>query len=59
MMLVFQLMDFTYHSWDLRKSLGRTAFLGEEGAGTLVPFMMMLRQFTFAQERAEGLELAL
>ncbi len=59
MMPVFQLMDFTYHSWDLRKALGRTAVLGEEGAGTLVPFMVMMRQFTFAEERAEGLNLTL
>ena len=44
MMPVFQLMDFTYHSWDLRKALGRTAVLGEEGSGTLVPFMIMLRR---------------
>ena len=59
MMPVFQLMDFTYHSWDLRKALGLTPVLGEEGAGILVPFMMMLRQFTFAQERAQDLDLAL
>ena len=59
MMVVFQLMDFTYHSWDIQKGLGQPASLGEEGAGFLVPYMIMLRQFTFAPERADGLAFTL
>ena len=39
MMPVFQLMDYTFHSWDIRKAVGEPAYLGEEGAGTLVPFI--------------------
>lgn len=57
MMNVFQLMDYTYHSWDIRKALGQEEVLGDEGAGYLVPFMIMLRQFTFASEKAEGLDI--
>lgn len=59
MMVIFQLMDYTYHSWDIRKALAQPAYLGQEGAGTLVPFMIMVQQFCFAPERAEGLDFAL
>ncbi|MFQ6031096.1 MAG: maleylpyruvate isomerase family mycothiol-dependent enzyme [Dehalococcoidia bacterium] len=59
MMVVFQLLDYTFHTWDIKKALGQPAHLGDEAAGTLVPFMVMLQQFCFAPERAEGLDFAL
>ena len=59
MMVVFQLLDYGYHSWDVRKALGQTAFLSPEAAGTVVPYMVMLNQYCFAPERAEGLDFTL
>lgn len=58
-MPVFQLMDYTFHNWDIRTALNKPGPIGVEGTGILVPYMVMLHQFTFAPEHAEGLDIDL
>jgi uncharacterized protein (TIGR03083 family) len=57
MMAAFQLMDYSVHNWDLRKALGKDAFVDHEASDTLVPFMFGLMQICFAPEQAEGKQL--
>jgi uncharacterized protein (TIGR03083 family) len=39
---VFQLMDYTVHSWDVRQGTGRAHGLSADAADLLVPFMFIL-----------------
>lgn len=57
MMAAFQLMDYSVHNWDLRKALGKEAYVEQEASNTLVPLMFGLMQICFAPERAEGIDL--
>ncbi|MFF3569291.1 maleylpyruvate isomerase family mycothiol-dependent enzyme [Nocardia jiangxiensis] len=57
MMAAFQLMDYSVHNWDLRKALGKPAYVEAEASDTLVPFMFGLMEITFAPERAKDLNL--
>ncbi len=50
----FQLMDYSVHSWDIRAGFGRSKPLLEDAAGTLVPFMFILMQYTVDAEKARG-----
>lgn len=59
MMAAFQLMDYSVHNWDLRKALGKEAYVDTEAADTLVPFMFGLMQICFAPEVAEGVDLTI
>jgi uncharacterized protein (TIGR03083 family) len=59
MMAAFQLMDYSVHAWDLRKALGRDAFVDTEASDTLVPFMFGLMQICFAPEVADGVDLTI
>jgi uncharacterized protein (TIGR03083 family) len=59
MMAAFQLMDYSVHNWDLRKALGKEAFVDDEASDTLVPFMFGLMQICFAPELAEGVDLTI
>jgi uncharacterized protein (TIGR03083 family) len=51
----FQLMDYAVHGWDARQAVGKPAPLSEDAAGTLVPFMFILMQYTVEQAAAAGL----
>jgi uncharacterized protein (TIGR03083 family) len=54
---VFQLMDYTVHSWDIRQGTGRAHGIDGEAADLLVPFMLILWQATAAPP-ADGPESA-
>jgi uncharacterized protein (TIGR03083 family) len=43
---VFQLMDYSVHSWDIRQGTGRAHGLGGDTADLLVPFMFGIWQAT-------------
>jgi uncharacterized protein (TIGR03083 family) len=51
---VFQLMDYSVHSWDLQQALGKPASLTDLSAAVLTPFMFILWQYTVDQARAAG-----
>lgn len=59
MMAAFQLMDYSVHGWDLRKALGKDAYVDHEASDTLVPLMFGLMQVCFAPERAQGVDLTI
>lgn len=43
MMCTFQLMDYTVHTWDLGKALGKPADLNHDATDVLVPFLFGLK----------------
>jgi uncharacterized protein (TIGR03083 family) len=45
---VFQLMDYSVHSWDIRQATGRAHGLSGDAADLLVPFMLGLWRLTAA-----------
>jgi uncharacterized protein (TIGR03083 family) len=51
----FQLIDYSIHSWDIKAGLGRDEPLSEAAAVTLIPFMLIVIQYTVDAERATGL----
>jgi uncharacterized protein (TIGR03083 family) len=51
----FQLIDYSIHSWDIKAGLGRDEPLSEAAAVTLIPFMLIVIQYTVDAERAAGL----
>ncbi len=51
---VFQLIDYSVHSWDLQQTLGKPAPLTDLSAAVLTPFMFILWQYTVEQSRAAG-----
>ncbi len=42
----FQLIDYSIHSWDIKAGLGRDEPLSDEAAITLIPFMLIVIQYT-------------
>src|SRR5258708_6982794 len=52
----FQLIDYSIHSWDIKSGLGRDEPLSEAAAVTLIPFMMIVIQYTVDAERAADLK---
>ena len=54
----FQIMDYGVHTWDMRWGLGeKDAKLDERAAGVLVPYMLVLMQYTVDQASASGLDI--
>jgi uncharacterized protein (TIGR03083 family) len=52
----FQLIDYSIHSWDIKVGLGREEPLSDDAAVTLIPFMLIVLQYTVDAQRAEGLQ---
>ncbi len=52
----FQLIDYSIHSWDIKSGLGRDEPLSDAAAVTLIPFMMIVMQYTVDAERAADLK---
>jgi uncharacterized protein (TIGR03083 family) len=52
----FQLIDYSIHSWDIKAGLGRDEPLSEAAAVTLIPFMLIVIQYTVDAQRAESLK---
>jgi uncharacterized protein (TIGR03083 family) len=52
----FQLLDYSIHSWDIKAGLGRDEPLSDDAAITLIPFMLIVIQYTVDAERARGLK---
>jgi hypothetical protein len=52
----FQLIDYSIHSWDIKVGLGREEPLSDDAAITLIPFMLIVLQYTVDAQRAEGLK---
>jgi uncharacterized protein (TIGR03083 family) len=52
----FQLIDYSIHSWDIKSGLGRDEPLSEAAAVTLIPFMLIVIQYTVDAERASDLK---
>jgi len=52
----FQLIDYSIHSWDIKVGLGREEPLSHDAAITLIPFMLIVLQYTVDAERAAGLK---
>jgi uncharacterized protein (TIGR03083 family) len=50
----FQLIDYSIHSWDIKVGLGREEPLSDDAAVTLIPFMLIVLQYTVDAQRAEG-----
>ena len=52
----FQLIDYSIHSWDIKAGLGRKEPLSDDAAVTLIPYMMIVIQYTVDAERAKDLK---
>ena len=52
----FQLIDYSIHSWDIKAGLGRDEPLSDDAAITLIPFMLIVIQYTVDAERAKDLK---
>jgi uncharacterized protein (TIGR03083 family) len=50
----FQLIDYSIHSWDIKVGLGRDEPLSDDAAITLIPYMMIVIQYTVDAQRATG-----
>jgi uncharacterized protein (TIGR03083 family) len=55
---VFQLMDYSVHTWDAQRCLGQEQPLTELSADLLTPFMFILLQYTVDAERAANKKLS-
>jgi uncharacterized protein (TIGR03083 family) len=42
----FQLIDYSIHSWDIKVGIGREEPLSDDAAITLIPFMLIVLQYT-------------
>lgn len=51
----FQLIDYSIHSWDIKVGLGREEPLSDDAAITLIPFMLIVIQYT-VDPRHSGLK---
>jgi uncharacterized protein (TIGR03083 family) len=49
----FQLIDYSIHSWDIKVGLGRDEPLADDAAITLIPYMMIVTQYTVDAERSK------
>jgi uncharacterized protein (TIGR03083 family) len=52
----FQLLDYSIHGWDAKAGLGRDEKLSDAAAVTLIPFMMIVLQYTVDAQRAADLK---
>lgn len=52
----FQLLDYSIHSWDIKTGLGRDEPLSDAAAITLIPFMLIVIQYTVDAQRAADLK---
>ena len=52
----FQLIDYSIHSWDIKTGLGRDEPLSDAAAVTLIPFMMIVLQYTVDAQRNADLK---
>ncbi len=53
----FQIIDYSVHTWDMRWGLGdKHTKLDERAAGILVPYMLIVMQYTVDQEAAKGVD---
>src|SRR5262249_43964711 len=52
----FQLIDYSIHSWDIKAGLGRDEPLSDDAAITLIPFMLIVIQYTVDAERGKDLK---
>jgi uncharacterized protein (TIGR03083 family) len=52
----FQLIDYSIHSWDIKTGLGRNEPLSDDAAITLIPFMLIVTQYTVDAARANDLK---
>jgi len=52
----FQLIDYSIHSWDIKAGLGRDEPLSDEAAITLIPFMLIVIQYTVDAERGKDVK---
>jgi uncharacterized protein (TIGR03083 family) len=52
----FQLIDYSIHSWDIKVGLGRDEPLSDEAAITLIPFILLVIQYTVDAAHAENLK---
>jgi uncharacterized protein (TIGR03083 family) len=50
----FQLIDYSIHSWDIKSGLGKEEPLSDDAAITLIPFMLIVIQYTVDAETAKG-----
>jgi uncharacterized protein (TIGR03083 family) len=55
---VFQLMDYSVHTWDAQQCLGQKQPLTELSADLLTPFMFILLQYTVDAQRAADKKLS-
>jgi len=52
----FQLIDYSIHAGDIKGGLGREEPLSDDAAITLIPFMLIVMQYTVDAERSKGLK---
>jgi uncharacterized protein (TIGR03083 family) len=52
----FQLIDYSIHGWDIKAGLGRDEPLSDAAATTLIPFMLIVTQYTVDAERSRDLK---
>jgi uncharacterized protein (TIGR03083 family) len=52
----FQLIDYSIHSWDIKAGLGRDEPLSDAAAVTLIPFMLIVIQYTVDEEAGKDLK---
>ncbi|HEY3063676.1 MAG TPA: maleylpyruvate isomerase family mycothiol-dependent enzyme [Chloroflexota bacterium] len=52
----FQLIDYSIHAWDIKSGLGRDEPLSDDAAITLIPFMLIVIQYTVDAQRAQDLK---
>jgi uncharacterized protein (TIGR03083 family) len=52
----FQLLDYSIHSWDIKSGLGRAEPLSDAAAVTLIPFMLIVIQYTVDAQAAADLK---
>jgi len=52
----FQLIDYSIHAWDIKAGLGRNEPLSDAAAITLIPFMLIVWQYTADEQSAKDLD---
>src|SRR5205823_6558220 len=52
----FQLIDYSIHSWDIKVGLGRDEPLSDNAAITLIPFMLIVIQYTVDEASSKDLK---
>ena len=50
------MIDYSIHSWDIKVGLGRDEPLSDDAAITLIPFMLIVIQYTVDAERSKGVK---